>query len=210
MTARLITVAVWAAAAASLAFWGLRALAQPGAAPGVAVATAPLDADGGLWPQVWGEAPVVVVDEEPLPQDDRFELLGVVAAPANPRSSQGVALIAVDGEPARAVRVGSAVDGETVLLAVHKRGVELGPRGGEADVELELPDPSEIVAAAPVLPLTRANKPDMPGGMVRPGQRPITGGVPMPAPAAHPGVPQPDMADEEDEAEEEDMLPEDE
>lgn len=206
MTARLITVAVWAAAAASLAFWGLRVLAQPGASAGVAVAAAPQGADGGLWPQVWGQAPVVVAeDEAPAPTDERFELLGVVAAPTNPRSSQGVALIGVDGEPARAISVGSAVDGETVLLAVHKRGVEMGPRGGETEIELELPDPSEIVAAAPVLPLARSNRPFAPGGTMRPG-RSIPGGVPVPGPAAQPVTPHPDMADEEDEEEDEDMM----
>lgn len=218
MTARLITVAVWAAAAASLAFWGLRVLAQPGESSGVAVATAPAGADSGLWPQVWGQAPAVVVaDEEPEPQDDRFELLGVVAAPTNPRSSQGVALIAVDGEPARAIRVGAAVDGETVLLAVHKRGVELGPRGGETDVALELPDPNEALATASVLPVAGGNKATppgtRPGGMMRPGMqpnRPITGGVPVNAPVASPAVPHPGMAEEDDEEEEEDMAPYDE
>ena len=61
--------------------------------------------------------------------------------------------MAVGDQPARAWRTGSAVDGDTVLLSVSQRGVQLGPRGGPATTTLTLPDPDRAGAGgAGVLP----------------------------------------------------------
>ncbi|MDP3083886.1 MAG: type II secretion system protein N, partial [Rubrivivax sp.] len=96
----------------------------------------------GDWTRVLGADPVLAVAAVAAPvADARFRLLGVVA-PRSPRASgEGVALIAVDGKPPRAYRVGAVVDGEHVLQAVQARSASLGPRGGAAVVALQIPPP---------------------------------------------------------------------
>jgi general secretion pathway protein C len=82
--------------------------------------------------------------------DPRFELVGVVSPRSAAAAREGVALIAIDGNPARAYRVGTVVDGNTVLQAVSARGVQLGPRGGPAAVSLELaPLPAAATGTLP-------------------------------------------------------------
>jgi general secretion pathway protein C len=64
------------------------------------------------------------------------------------RSPQGVALISVGGQPAKAYRTGAEVTEELVLLAVGRRSASLGPRGGPAETELRLPEPVRGTALA--------------------------------------------------------------
>jgi general secretion pathway protein C len=53
-----------------------------------------------------------------------------------------VALISVDGKPARYFRIGSVVEAGLVLKAVSARSVELSPSvGAPASFKLELPLP---------------------------------------------------------------------
>ena len=75
----------------------------------------------------------------PVQADSRFRLIGVVAPRASSAQAEGLALIATDGKPAKAYRVGREVDGELVLLGVHARGASLGPRGQPAQIDLQLP-----------------------------------------------------------------------
>src|SRR6218665_1378416 len=88
--ARLGTLALWAAAGASVVFWGLRLSAPAAQAmlPAVPDAVAPDAA-----------APVAA-------PPGRFALIGVLSGR---RSGGGAALIAVDGKPARPFRIGAAV-----------------------------------------------------------------------------------------------------
>lgn len=66
----------------------------------------------------------------------RFKLLGVVAAP----SSNGQALISVDGKPARPYRVGAQVTDDLVLHSVAPRSASLAAsRDGPVSMTLELP-----------------------------------------------------------------------
>ena len=72
----------------------------------------------------------------------RFKLVGVMA----PRSStaqaevgQGLALIAVDGKPAKPYAVGARLDSDLVLQAVGLRTASIGPAQGARSVLLELP-----------------------------------------------------------------------
>ena len=51
----------------------------------------------------------------------------------------GVALLSVDGQPARAVRVGQTVDGNLVLQRVDASGAQIGPADGPAALTLALP-----------------------------------------------------------------------
>lgn len=140
MTARLLAFAIWAAAAGTAAFWGLRVFVATPQIPAHAQAAGA----GGLPPadvsRVLGQAPVIVEAAPVAPEvSSRFQLVGVAAPRASDSRPGGVALIAVDGKPPRAYRVGTAIEAGMVLQAVHARGAELGPRGEAAQVRLELP-----------------------------------------------------------------------
>lgn len=142
MASRLFALIVWAAVAASLAFWGLRWIARPA---GVPTNASPVTLDAGshgdthrllAGPAPAGSAPAADPGAASA-LAARLRLLGVVA----PRSGteQGVALLSVDGKPPRAVRVGGTVDGEMTLLSLHQRGAQIGPSRGPAVLSLELP-----------------------------------------------------------------------
>ncbi|MFM8796759.1 MAG: hypothetical protein ACKOFK_08460, partial [Betaproteobacteria bacterium] len=66
-----------------------------------------------------------------------LRLLGV-AGPVRP-SAQGVALLSVGGQPARAYKPGDAVDATRVVLEVTAHTVKIGPPGGATSVTLEAP-----------------------------------------------------------------------
>ncbi len=142
MKVRLVAFVIWAAVAASAMFWALRLGASSPAAPAHTVAVGAATAPRGDLTRLFGAAPVratagaAVVVESPL--SSRFRLLGV-AAPRQGGDRNGLALIAVDGKPARSYAVGTAVDGDLVLQSVHARGARLGARGAAPQVTLELP-----------------------------------------------------------------------
>jgi general secretion pathway protein C len=70
------------------------------------------------------------------PASSRYVITGVVAD----LSKGGAALIAVDGKPPRAFRVGAVVDGDLVLQSVVGRRAMLGADlHGPASMTLELP-----------------------------------------------------------------------
>lgn len=140
MLARGLSFLVWAAVAASALYWGLQLFVTPQAAPAhtQSAVSAPLaNADMS---KLFGIeiAPLVAAPTAPT-VDARFQLVGVVAPRSSAAGSQGVALIAIDGKPARAYRVGAVIDGATVLQAVQSRGAVLGPRGGAPLATLRLP-----------------------------------------------------------------------
>lgn len=144
----LLTSLVWAAVAASAVYWGLRLFSTPTPLPREAKLAEAGPRAGGDLSRLLGEpaapAPAASAEAEPA-SDTRFQLIGVVAPrlPPGGRSvAEGVALIAVDGKPARAYRVGAAVDASLVLQTVHQRGATLGPRGAAATVSLTLEPPA--------------------------------------------------------------------
>jgi general secretion pathway protein C len=117
---------------------------------------------------------VPIAGEVPrAPADARFRLIGVVAPRAAAAGRQGLALIAMDGKPAKAYRVGSEVDAGLVLQAVHARGASLGPRGQAAVVDLALPVPPAAVSSPGAASLPP-----------RAAVSPPPGRVPAPAPGA--------------------------
>ncbi len=142
MVSRILALLVWAAVAASLAYWGLRWMARPAAVPpgtsSVALSSTAMRGDVTrlLSP------PANAADEPSAPSQQamlasRLQLVGVVA-PRRPGDG-GVALLVVDGKPARAYRTGHAIDGDLVLQSVTQQGVQIGPSGGAAAVNLNLP-----------------------------------------------------------------------
>ncbi|BAL94147.1 type II secretion system protein N [Rubrivivax gelatinosus] len=185
MTTRWWAFGVWAVVAASAVYWALR-LVKPAPAPQATVVAAAAALRGDL-SRVLGAAPQ---DAGPVesPESSRFALLGVVASRS--AESDGVALIAVDGKSPKAYRVGTAVDGDTVVQSVRQREVLLGPRGGEATVSLDLSTPPPASTGRLPAPGAAAQPPAralalpggaLPQGGLRPG---MPGRVPM---AGQPG-----------------------
>jgi len=142
MVSRFAAFVIWAAVAASIVFWALRLWAQPLAVPVHATVVAMAGGFKGDMGRVLGtDVPVAMASmaAAPVQTDSRFRLIGVVAPRSSRAQAEGLALIATDGKPARAYRVGREVDGELVLLGVHARGASLGPRGQPAQIDLQLP-----------------------------------------------------------------------
>jgi general secretion pathway protein C len=172
MVTRAFAFGLWAAVAASAVFWGLKLFVKPLETPAFASVAATAASPRGDLSRLLGAdvVPVAAVAAPEAPEQDRFELIGVVAPRPGTAPGQGVALIAVDGKAPRAYRVGAVIDGDTVLQRVDPRGASLGPRGGDALVSLDLPPPAPAATGVP-----------------QPG--PAATGVPQPAPGALPAPP---------------------
>ena len=136
--------------AASAVYWGLRLfVTAPGLPVGTVVATMGAAGQGDLTRLLGADAPAPspAAAAEP-PPDARFQLIGVVTPRLRSAAGEGLALIAVDGKPARAYRVGSVVDGQTVLKTVAPKGAQLGPREGAALIQLQLAAPTPAATSA--------------------------------------------------------------
>lgn len=149
MYARLTAFAVWALLAGSLVFWSLQLAVSPLPAPSRALAAAdgaPARVDLS---RLLGNSPAGAAANAEPAEESRFRLLGVVAPKKGTAPDEGVALIAVDGKPAKPVRVGASVDGDTLLLSLNANSVSLGPQGAAeaARMVLTLPPPTTAVNA---------------------------------------------------------------
>lgn len=166
MRTRLLSLAVWALVALAATFWGLKLGASGPALPAHAQAPARGVPAGGDLHRLLGSSAAAAADdgEEETSGDDSMQLLGVVAPRGAERSPQGVALISVGGQPAKAFRTGAEVTEDLVLLAVSRRSASLGPRGGPAETELRLPEP--VRGSAPVV---AGGFVPRPGAVVQPG-----------------------------------------
>lgn len=206
MKARLLAFVIWAAVAASAVFWLLRLWTSSPTAPPYTVpvtTTAPPRSDLTAVLGAPAAAKPSAAPAEPA-LASRFKLLGV-AAPRDGGDSAGLALIAVDGKPARGFKVGTVIEGDLVLQSVHPRGAALGTAGAAPAVSLELPpvagalsSPRAAPSSTPGLPLpgtgpivsvpTSMVPPPPPGGAM-PGMRlPEPGESTEPQPVAPPGA----------------------
>jgi general secretion pathway protein C len=130
----------WCAAAASAVFWVLNS--PSGSAvfgvplvQGSALANSASSVQASVhMARVFGvQAPVPEVS---IAQSSRFQLLGVVAG----ASGHGSALIALDGQPPRAFRVGQTVTDGVVLQSLSPKQAQLGVSAqGAALFSLSLP-----------------------------------------------------------------------
>jgi general secretion pathway protein C len=176
MLARLSAFVIWAVVAATAVFWGLRLLVNAPTAPPHTVSLADAGAVRGDLTRLLGTTPAATAQAPVQAQPElasRFRLVGVMAprpAAASAGSLQGVALIAVDGKPAKAYAVGTRLDGDMVLQSVSLRGAAIGMPQGDAAVRLELPalpPPATgtlppIGAAAPAEPMPAPALPAQP------------------------------------------------
>lgn len=184
MASRIFALIIWAAVAASLAYWGLRWLARP---TGVPANATPVSLDSGahgdlrrlLVGPVKASGPVV----DPSAASalaSRLKLLGVVA-PRHEGDAGGVALLSIDGKPPKAFRVGSVIEGDLVLKSLTQRGAAIGTADGPATTTLDLPllPPPPTGALPPVsgFSTTGSDLTHAPGG-VPPTPAPPPGGMP--------------------------------
>lgn len=132
---RLSTLMLWALAAASVVFWGLR-LSTPASGMATAAApAAPLPPDAQAIARLLGALPSA--QPAAVAVASRYTLAGVLDG----RDGRtGAALIAVDGQPARTYRIGAVVDGNLELQSLGRRSAALGVAGAASTVTLDLPD----------------------------------------------------------------------
>lgn len=132
-----LTFVLAALAAASAVAWGLKLAARPSATPvPVTPARAAVAADPAALARLLGSMPSALGTPAAPSLASRFQLVGVAAR----ASHTGVALISVDGKPARPYRVGANIDEGLVLQSVEGRRALIGPPGKAPPVlTLELP-----------------------------------------------------------------------
>jgi general secretion pathway protein C len=151
MVSRILALLVWALAAASVVFWGLRWFAKPVAVPPTASSVAMNSAPAGDLSKLWtGPALAASAVEVPAAPElaSRIQMAGALA----PRegSSGGIALLTVDGRPSQAFKPGQVIEGDNIVQSIGSEGVKIGPRG--ADPVLTLPLPTMPAAATGTLP----------------------------------------------------------
>lgn len=191
---------VWLLVGLCAVFWGLKLFVRPAPLPPQAGTVATAQALRGDLTRLLGAAPEIE-DDTPVPvaASSRFRLIGVVAPRSPKAAAEGLALIAIDGKPAKAYRVGAPVDGELVLQSVRARGADLGARGNRtAAIALDvapLPPAATGVPGVAAAPPPGVRPPGGPAGPrpMAPNLRPegdLTGeaddGVPEPAPSVVP------------------------
>jgi general secretion pathway protein C len=129
--------------------WLLPGVLSPAADPAAGSRTVHLAAhpDRGMPRQARIEPSPAEPSAVPATSADRFKLVGVVSprpasrpAPAA-AAAEGIALIAVDGKPAKAFRVGATVEGDVVVKEVSEFGAILGPRGDGVAMSLQVSSP---------------------------------------------------------------------
>ena len=188
MLVRLCAFVVWGLVAASAVFWGLRVSARGQATPAHAVAVGEASVTRGDLSRLLGTgpapaaaAPVATADPDAA---SRYRLIGVMAPKrdAGGAKRSGLALIAVDGKPAKAYAVGAVVDGDMVLQRVSLRSAAIGPAQAGA-VILEVP-PLTAAATGTIAPAVQGF-----GAAAPPGRlfvRPVPQVMPPPPGASMP------------------------
>ena len=138
MIARLSAFVIWALVAAATVFWGTRLLVRADPVPANAVVVSEAVQMRGDLSRLFGAEAVAAVAAAP-PMSSRFRLLGVMAAKPSPQGmTPGVALISIDGKPARAFTAGARIEDQLVLQNVSLRSASIGADGAAAFV-LEIP-----------------------------------------------------------------------
>jgi general secretion pathway protein C len=169
------TFALWALAAGSAAYWGLKLSA--GTPPANAPVAAPRQVgpvDPMAMARLLGSTPQTAAAPAPVVAlASRLQLVGVAAGA---RSGGGAAVISVDGKPARPYRVGSVIEEGLVLRSVRGRQAVVASADGRSVLTLEVPQAR--------LDASRAAAPGMPPAFIPPpaGRPPMQAPPPNPAP----------------------------
>lgn len=195
MMARLSAFVIWALVAAALVFWGMRLVVQADPVPLNAAVVGESTSVRGDLSRLFGAEPVAQVAAAPA-MSSRFRLLGVMAAKAAPEGmTPGVALISIDGKPARAFTAGARIEDQLVLQNVSLRTASIGVEKGPASFVLELPAlpppatgtlPRAMMDSPGAAPAPANAAPAPPGPPIAAPGYPVPGAqapAPMPAPA---------------------------
>ena len=133
---------VWGLVSASLVFWILRlGVKAPSVPPYTVVKLADPLAGEDFSRMLGAEASPGQAGSPSVPPAEaaRFQLLGLVAG-VTPDSPSALALIAVDGKPAKPYAVGARLGEGWVVQSVSQRSVALGPEGSQTPgAVLEIP-----------------------------------------------------------------------
>lgn len=184
MIARLSAFLIWALVAAATVFWGMRLFVRADPVPSHAVVASDAVQLRGDLSGLLGAEPVSAVALAPQ-MSSRFRLLGVMAAKAGADgSAPGVALISIDGKPARAFTAGARVEDQLVLQNVSLRSASIGATQGGSSFVLEIPAlPAPATGALPKVSIEPAAPPPVPAAV----QRPV--GATSPVPVTRPPRP---------------------
>ncbi len=129
----LLTTAVWALAAASVAYWALHwPKAEPTVEVSVSAAKNRVNDLHVPMARALGQ-PASLATSTASQTSSSFKLMGVIAS----ASGQGSALIATDGQPPKAYRVGQTVQVGWTLVSLTARQARL--KSASAEVLLDLP-----------------------------------------------------------------------
>ncbi|WP_165456772.1 type II secretion system protein N [Aquabacterium lacunae] len=175
MLSRFFALLIWAAVALSAAYWGLRWFGKgPGVPPGTTPAMVESALRGDVSRLLSGPVKTVADTTTPAPNAlaGRVQLLGVVA-PRQEDSRAGVALLTIDGKPARAYKVGQTVDGDLVIQKILQKQVQIGRADSPASLTLDL-------AGLPLASTGSLPAPTGLGGAPGYVQQPATAPVPPP------------------------------
>ena len=134
-----MTFAIWALGAGSAAYWGLKISAHNQSASAVPVGQDAVGSvDSSAVSRALGAVRVENASAVLAPVVGRYSLTGVAAVSAS--GQRGVALIAIDGKPARPYRVGAVLEDGVLLQSVEARRATLGATtNGAVLAVLELP-----------------------------------------------------------------------
>jgi general secretion pathway protein C len=138
--ARIVTVLLFAALCAIAAAWAIALLApRPPVAPAGAIAHTQGPADLSAAAQLFGGVPQAVSADALAPALSNILVTGVLAT-----TGRGVALLAIDGRPAKPFAVGETVTDGLRVRAITADAVELGRGGVEAPMRLAAPPRGSI------------------------------------------------------------------
>ena len=150
LTVGLATLGVWALAVGSAVFWVLQpGTVQPGGGAPLAggVSAGATTIDSAAVARALGAQPEAVAGPVQADLAARLALQGVLT-----HGGGGAALIAVDGRPAKPLRVGArldGLDGRWTLRAVTPHAAVLAADGRELRLELPAPDQRPHADAPP-------------------------------------------------------------
>lgn len=151
------TLLVWALAAGSALYWGLRASSAQGqAVPPVAGASPSISVNTEVVARALGAKPVSGGTSAAPDVVSRLALRGVVT-----HDGRGAALIAVSDKPAKPFRVGAEVESGWTLKSVLPRAAVLA--SGEREAILQMPAMTERSDAGDAVATTPQAGPSRPG-----------------------------------------------
>ena len=135
---RIVTFTVSGLAVASAVYWGLKGWSPvaPSTAQAVMLVQASLVTPQAVARALGGGLVQAQLTAKAPPAVSRYVLVGVLAK----RSQAGAALISIDGQDAKPVRVGGLVDeGVTLQSVTGRRAVLTSGNGSTSSFTLELP-----------------------------------------------------------------------